>query len=109
MKAKRAVFRSQVQEEWEWPGRGETREVRGHGHPGEGLKEEAGVCVGFCQKRQVSTGFATWRPSVIVARAVLEARGEVGMAVFPLVDYGHKFSSLSEFSLFQKGSLCNSL
>lgn len=46
------------------------------------------------------------RPSVMVAKAIWEARGKVEMAVFPLMYYEYKFSFWSDFFFFsfQKGT-----
>lgn len=74
----------------------EVRSRRGRGGQKEGKPGKCGVmdteegrvviCFGFCQRVQVSTGFATWRVLVIVATAILAARGEVEMTVFPFVN-----------------------
>lgn len=68
-----------------------------------GRKEWASVS-DFAKRVQESIGFNAWRPLVIVARATLEARGEVGMCSHSWV-MGTNFPFLLIFFLFQKGSL----
>lgn len=79
------MFRGQVQEGEEWPERG-NQESEASWTP---------RCWILPKESKYLLGWATQRPSIILARALLGARSEeVEMAVFPFMNYGYKYISV---------------